>query len=212
MIKRLFAASVILLGTAICAFGQSVEKGSNQVGFTVRLGIFNTHVVDKGNNNAASNGRTGYVQYMFDYNHGISDKLTVGGQLRYDGFILGKDTTKDQSQINVAYGFDLCGTGAFHFVRSAHTDIYIGAALGGSYLHLGNITINNSGTYNAMGLTYNIDLGARFYIGNHFGIALMLGYAGYKFPNGTAKDATYTDHLSLSMSGSTYGLGLCYKM
>lgn len=203
-----------IMALAFSTHAQSVEQGSSIIDMTFRLGIFNTHTVDKGNNNAQSNGRAGYLQYILGFHYCSTDRFTFGCQLRYNHFVIGKDTTKNQSQINVAFGSDLCADAAFHFVRSEHTDIYIGGALGGSYLHLANTNINSGGTYNAFGLCYNIDLGARFYLGDHFGIGLMLGYSGYSYPNGKATNDINgtTDHLKLNLSGSTYGIGICYKL
>jgi hypothetical protein len=212
MLRKLLLPTLFLFIFSGVNYSQSVEQGANIIGLSVRLGLFNTTVVDKTNNNASNSGRAGYAQYLVSLDHGINDRFTVGSQFRYNEFIIGKDTTKNQSQINVASGFDLCAYGAFHFVRSEHVDLYTGIALGYSYLKLANTNLNSQAVYKANGLAYNIDIGARFYLGNHFGIALTLGYAGYYYPNGTATvSGGATDNFSISFSGSTYGLGLCYK-
>lgn len=212
MLKKLFLSSVLFVASSGIIYSQSVEQETNIIGLNIRLGIFNTTVTDKGNNNNSGTGRAGYVQYVALYDRGINDRITVGGQFRYNAFIIGKDTSAAQNQIDVAYGFDLCAYGAFHFVRSAHVDLYAGADLGYSYLKLANTNLNDQGVYKASGLAYNIDIGARFYIGDHFGIALVIGYAGYYYPNGTATGSGgATDNLALTLGGSTYGIGLCYK-
>lgn len=209
MRTKIFCTLSALFFTATSVYAQSIAQGTDIIGLGIRLGVYNTIVHDKGNN-TSSNGRAGDFIYPISFDKGISDRLTIGAQFRYNSFILAKDTTGNQ--INQAYGIDLGVDGAFHLVRSQHTDLYIQAFLGYGYLKLANTNLNNQGTYTASGVTYGLELGARFYLGDHFGILLNFGYAGYYYPNGVAKGlGGASDHLSIFFTGTTYGTGLCYK-
>jgi hypothetical protein len=191
----------------------SVQQGTNNIGFMIRLGIYNTVATDKSNTTSVSNqsnGRAGDANYALSYDRGLNDRLTVGGQFRYDGYILGKDTSA--TQLNVAWGVDIDADAAYHFVRSQHTDLYVQELVGYTYIKLADDNLNYQGVYTASGLAYGLELGARFYFGNHFGIHLNFGYSGYDYPSGTAASVGgYTQNISLFFSGSTYGIGLCYK-
>ncbi len=134
----------------------------------------------------------------------------MGGQFRYNSFILGKDTSAQQ--VNVAYDVDVCADATYHFVRSEHTDLYIQAMVGFAYLRIANTNIQYQGVISAAGITYGIELGGRFYIGDHFGIQLNFAYSGYEYPSGNEADlGGYSEGVSLFFTGSTYGAGLCYK-
>ncbi len=133
----------------------------------------------------------------------------MGGQFRYNSFIIGKDSSAQQ--LNVAWGIDFGPDAAFHFVRTGHTDLYIQAFAGFAYLKLANTNLAYQGIFTAGGLTYGLELGARFYIGNHIGILLNIAYSGYDYPNGTATGGGSSENLRLFFTGSTYGTGLCYR-
>lgn len=193
---------------------QCLEQGTNIIGVGARLGIYNLTSTElnppAGATNTTGTGRAGMIIYPFSFDHAINDRFTVGGQFRYNSFIIGKDTSAQQ--LNVAWGMDLCANAAFHFVRSQHVDLYIQAYAGYAYLKLANTNLAYEGVFTANGITYGLELGARFYIGNHIGILLNFAYSGYYYPNGTANGSGgSTENLSLFFTGSTYGTGLCYR-
>src|ERR1700722_8766659 len=169
--KNLWAISLLLAVFTVQA--QSIEDGTNIIGLGIRLGVYNmtvTYNPPAPNPSYKLNGQAADVIYPISYERGINDHLTLGGQFRYNSFILGKDTAA--TQINVAYGIDVYVDAAYHFVRSEHTDLYIQALAGFGYLKIANTNINNQGVLTAAGIAYGAELGARFYLGNHIGILL----------------------------------------
>lgn len=212
-IRTILCASFLLFSFSF-SYAQSIQQGTDIFGVGMRLGIYNITVTDKnppeGATNTSSNGRAGDIIYPFSFDRGLNDRITVGGQFRYNSFILAKDTSA--TQINEAYGIDLGIHGAFHFVRSEHTDLYVQLLLGYAYLYLADNNFSNQGNVTASGISYSLELGARFYIGNHIGIMLNIAYASYDYPDGTAKGGGYTKNMSLFFTGSTYGIGLCYRL
>jgi len=210
MLKKLFIITAIVIIAWGNSFAQCMHDSTNIIGVNLGLGVYNIVLNDKGYN-SSNNGRTGEVDYTLTYDRGITDRLTIGGFFRYRGFLLAPDT--NVAEINVAYGFDFCVDGAFHFVRSRHVDLYIGADLGFGYIKLADDNLSNQGVFTAGGIAYGLTLGSRFYIGNHVGITFNFGYAGYEYPNGLVRGGGgYTDHWSLFFTGSTYTLGLCYRI
>ena len=212
MLKKSFSLLFILF-TIASVQAQSIEEGSNIVGFGVRLGIYNTTLTNQNppsGTNPNSYGQTGDIIYHLSYDRGMNDHFTVGGQFRYNSFIVAKDTSA--TEINVAYSIELDIDAAYHFVRSEHTDLYIQALAGGSYIRIANTNINNQVVFTAEGISYGLELGARFYIGDHFGIQLNFAYSGCYYPDGTiASLGGSSEKDSFLLTGSTYGLGLCYK-
>ncbi|HXB12938.1 MAG TPA: outer membrane beta-barrel protein [Bacteroidia bacterium] len=212
MIKKTLLATSLLVAS-FAAQAQSIEDGTNIIGLGVRLGIYNLQITYKPSPPAPSStnkGQTGSLIYPISYERGINDHITVGGQFRYNSFILAKDTSAQQ--INVAYDIDACVNGAYHFVRSEHTDIYLQAMVGFAYLKIANTNVQYQGVISAGGITYGLELGARFYIGDHFGIQINFAYSGYEYPSGNeAALGGYSEAVSLFFTGSTYGAGLCYK-
>jgi hypothetical protein len=210
VIKKTLITLGLIFGFCISSFAQCIEQGTNIIGLDLKLGVYNFTLTDKGNNDAVTHGAGGMIHYVLGYDRGLDDRITVGGQFRYNPFILGKDT--NQQDINVAYSIDLCIDAAYHLARSQHVDLYIGAAVGFSYLKLANSNLNYQGVYTAGGIAYNIGLGSRFYLGDHFAIALNIGYAGYEYPNGTVRGiGGASDQWAFLFGGSTYGIGLNYK-
>lgn len=207
-------SSLFLFPLSVLTYAQCVQQGTDIFGVGVKLGIYNLTTTllnpPPGATNTTSTGRAGVLIYPFSFDYAISDRITVGGEFRYNSFLIGKDTSSQQ--LNVAWGVDLCPEAAFHFVRTQHTDLYIQLSAGYAYIKLANTNITNQGVFTASGITYGLELGARFYIGNHIGIMLNVGYSGYDYPNGTAKGGGNTENFSLLLSGSTYGVGLCYKV
>jgi len=191
------------------ACAQSIVEGGNIINPNVKLGFFNVTENDKGHD-SIGHGKISHIEYILQYERCIDKDFTVGGIFRYNAFILPKDTATNQ--INQAYGVDFCLDASFHFVKTQHVDIYLGATMGVSYLRLVNTNLNDQAIYDAAGAAYNLDIGARFYVNEHIGITLTAGYAGYDYPNGTEESIFgYVDHMGFVFDGATFGLGACYK-
>ncbi len=204
---------MIFLSMPALTNAQCLQQGTDIFGLGIRLGIYNTSITElnppAGATNTTGTGRAGDVIYPFSFDRAISDRITVGGQFRYNSFIIGKDTSA--KQLNVAWGIDVCPEAAFHFVRTQHTDLYIQLNAGYAFIKLANTNLGYQGVFTASGIAYGMELGARFYIGNHVGIALNLAYSGYDYPSGTMEGGGSTQNFSLFFTGTTYGIGLCYR-
>jgi hypothetical protein len=210
MIKKL----LFVLSSSMTVFAvqaQSVANDSNIAGFGVRFGIYNSTLTNRtpsAGSNLNGNGRIGAILYTLSYDLITSDHFIIGGQFRYNSFLLGTDTSL--AQTNVAYSLELDIDPTYHFTVNKNIDLYIQALIGGAFVKLANTNYQES--YTAEGFSFGLELGVRFFTHDHFGAQLNLAYSGYEYPDGNISPVNgYLEQYSFFLTGATFGIGLCYK-
>ncbi|MDE3213821.1 MAG: porin family protein [Bacteroidota bacterium] len=121
------------------------------------------------------------------YEHGVTDKISVGGEIGYQG------ARYNYSGGHVNYtGLLFAVKGSYHFATSDKLDPYAGLDLG--YVNVSATDHNTSGfsgfTAKAGGLGWGIHVGARYYFQPNIGVYAELG----------------------ANSFSVLGLGVCFKL
>lgn len=106
------------------------------------------------------------------YEHGITDNISVGGEVGYQG----AKYNYPGGYVNYT-GVLIAVKGSYHFLTSDKLDPYAGLDLG--YVTVSASNHNNSGSYNfaakAGGLGWGIHVGARYYFSPKIGAFAELG-------------------------------------
>lgn len=186
----LFIVGLTIAGTA-CS--QAFHKHSVVVDIGAGLNISKTAVIDAYNTQMwtgsgfstvriqkDTNDKNAAVIYPLTVEYGVKNWLGIAGKVAYSKYLTGTDSVSgvksDVRGIDAGVIFNL------HLIKTKRFDMPIGLSLGYS-----NIKFTGKDSLQTMakdnGLTYGFAAVPRFYLNNHFGFALNVGYIVYTYPN-----------------------------
>ncbi len=136
--------------------------------------------------------------------YGYRNWFGLGARFAYSKY---KDTTKSNSGIDFDFVLN------FHFIKTKRFEMPISLFIGYSTINIKYNDILNT-TAKANGVNNGFMLTPRFYITEHFGLFVNLGflnsvYPGLSYSNNKLYPATTT--ISRSGQGETFGFGAVYK-
>ena len=144
------------------------------------------------------------AMYPVNFEYGFRDWLGVGARFAYSNYY---DSIKSNRSVDVDFVLN------FHFIKAKHFEMPISLFLGYSAINIKNKE-GVSTIAKANGVNNGFMLTPRFYLTQHFGLFVNLGfvnylYTGLSFSNNTLYPATTI--ISKSRQGETCGLGAVYK-
>jgi len=154
MNKKIFFFIGGLFVLSISSFAQkSFQEGTNVINAGIGVGGL----------------QWGGVSFGASYEHGVTDNISVGGNLGYSGF----------SDYDYSYTAILIGArGSYHFLTTDNIDPYAGADLG--YVVLSHSGFNgNYPVHSYSNLAFGIHGGVRYYLSPGVGVYGEIGIASF---------------------------------
>ena len=154
MIKKLFLFVSCFCALGTSAFAQkSFQEGTNVVNAGIGVGGL----------------LWGGVSFGASYEHGVTDNISVGGNLGYSSF-----SDYDYNYSAILIGF----RASYHFLTTDKMDPYAGADLG--YIVLSHSGFNdNYGVHSYSNVAFGIHGGLRYYLSPNVGVYGEIGIASF---------------------------------
>ncbi len=197
--KRLLC---LLLLLPFAAAAQSFERGDLIFSAGIDLGVYGTegfNPLDQIKN--ADDAVSRIIPLGFEF--GLTNHLGIGFEVRPNSYASNKDSS-------TAKNTDFSLMVNYHFLRSAFFNMQIGVKYG-----LSNFNYKNKidqGEFNATGGHFQADLGANFFLGEHFGFNVHAAYNHLSYPGGKIEDVfgSKSDY-ELYLKGANIGAGILLK-
>ncbi len=181
---------------------QSFERGDFIISAGVDLGVYDTEGFEPGDSiKNLGDAMSGVIPIGIEF--GLTNNIGIGFQFRPNSYASNKDSS---SAKNTDFSLML----NYHFLRTESFNLQLGVKYG-----LSNFNYTNKidlGEFNATGGHLQLDLGANFFIGDHFGFNVHAGYNKLSYKNGEIEDVlgNKSDY-ELYLKGANIGAGIQFK-
>ncbi len=143
------------------------------------------------------------TMYPVNFEYGFRDWFGSGARFAYSNYY---DSIKSDKSVDIDFVLN------FHFIKTKRFEMPISLFFGFSTINIKYNDVNTSAKAN--GANNGFMLTPRFYLTEHFGLFVNLGFVNYvytslSFSNNTLYPATTT--VSVSRQGETCGFGAVYK-
>jgi opacity protein-like surface antigen len=186
---------------------QSFVKDDRIIEAGFGLGIYDTKIYQKSNNNKEENRAAAWV-FPLSFEYAYHKRLAIGMGYKYSSFITGNDSVNKNENMN---GHDIVLKPTFHIIKSKTVNMYVGALAGIAWV---NYQVNDAQKASAKGSGSILAFifGTRFYVSKKIALCLNYSFNSYNFDALTvSNNQGYYDQLDLKLNRGNVGLGLAYK-
>ncbi len=210
--KKLIIVGSIILLTSITNFSQtpSFQNGNKNLDLGIALGIYATEGKNLDNGDFEEGGAASYlVPLSFEY--GILNWLGVGAFFQYSHYLQNQDSIQLSGVNWDANSFDLGLKANLHFIRTPHTDMFVGSSFGISPAKYQQNDVNRT-VFKDIGTVLSFYLQSRFMIGQNvavsiYGSSMMFNYSSGVISNNLGEAVDF----SLKLKGVNFGVALGWK-
>tara|TARA_R110001592_G_scaffold37439_3_gene124871 strand:+ start:2522 stop:3199 length:678 start_codon:yes stop_codon:yes gene_type:complete len=221
-IAQIVLITIILTNTT---FGQAFEKGNWNIDLDLGIGAYGTQTTSTvalgtfSQTNTETDGAASSIVKL-DVEYGISNRIGLGLRFGSSNYFIAEEDKEDTKSVKSK---DVSLHVNFHLLQADRNDLYVGLGLGFSnieFLYQNNaaLAINS---FKGPGSYFGLEIGDRIFFGDHVGVLIRLGYAGYSYKQMEADLSDGAEALlgasnvewdiDFKGSGVNFGVGLALK-
>ncbi|MGL4599690.1 MAG: outer membrane beta-barrel protein [Bacteroidia bacterium] len=208
--KKIILLFVVLF--PVCMSAQFIERGDKIISVHGSFGLYKYQFTDKNTNMADPRDTSAAFNFPVSFEYGLFSWLSGAAHFNYINYIEG-----DSSQNEQARGIDAQLGVNFHIPwKFQRFDFCAGLAYGFSNFKYTVTDNGNEGIAKANGSAFSFTINPRFYFSSekHLGMSFLYRNTSYLYNNGniTYSNSSFNVPFKMDGPGSTFGLGLFYRI